>query len=344
MASIRKRDGKNGSSYQVQVRIKGGGVENASFKSLTKAKIWAQSVEASIRDGKHFNMNAAKKHTLSDLIVRFLDHPSIKDKTKLNYGPQLKWWISQLGEHKLVDITPDKISRSRDGLLKKGFQKSSTNRYVAALSSAYSMAVKEFGWIDTNPCSKVRKLSEPRGRTRFLTDEERERLLISCENSNAKELLIIVLLALSTGARKNEIRWLRWDDVNVQTGTLIFRETKNGTIRSVPLVGRGLDLIREWGKIRRLDTDLVFPGKNPKHPVLFEKSWKKSLKESEIEDFRFHDLRHSAASYLIMAGVHMRTVAEILGHKTLAMVQRYSHLSPEHLRGELTRTMKSVNL
>ena len=344
MASIRKRDGKNGSSYQVQVRIKGGGVESASFKSLTKAKIWAQSVEASIRDGKHFTKNATKKHTLSDLIERFLNHPSIKDKTKLNYGPQLKWWISQLGEHKLVDITPDKISRSRDGLLKKGFQKSSTNRYVAALSSAYSMAVKEFGWIDTNPCSKVRKLSEPRGRTRFLTDDERERLLISCENSNAKELLIIVLLALSTGARKNEIRWLRWDDVNVQTGTVIFRETKNGIIRSVPLVGRGLDLIREWGKIRRLDTDLVFPGKNPKHPVLFEKSWKKALKESDIEDFRFHDLRHSAASYLIMAGVHMRTVAEILGHKTLAMVQRYSHLSPEHLRGELTRTMESVNL
>ena len=77
---------------------------------------------------------------------------------------------------------------------------------------------------------------------------------------------------------------------------------------------------------------------------MFEKSWKKALKESDIEDFRFHDLRHSAASYLIMAGVHMRTVAEILGHKTLAMVQRYSHLSPEHLRGELTRTMESVNL
>ena len=344
MATIRKRDGKNGSSYQVQIRIKGGGIESASFKSLTKAKIWAQSVEASIRDDKHFIKNAAKKHTLSDLIERFLDHPSLKDKTKLNYGPQLKWWVNQLGDSKLADITPDKISRSRDGLLKKGFQKSSTNRYVAALSSAYSMAVKEFGWIDINPCSKVRKLSEPRGRTRFLTDKERERLLTSCENSNTKELLIIVLLALSTGARKNEIRWLRWDDVNMQTGTVIFRETKNGTIRSVPLVGRGLDLIREWGKIRRLDTDLVFPGRNPKHPVLFEKSWKRALKESDIEDFRFHDLRHSAASYLIMAGVHMRTVAEILGHKTLAMVQRYSHLSPEHLRGELTRTMELVNL
>ena len=83
MATIRKRDGKNGSSYQVQIRIKDGGIESASFKSLTKAKIWAQSVEASIRDGKHFTKNAAKKHTLSDLIERFLNHPSLKDKTKI---------------------------------------------------------------------------------------------------------------------------------------------------------------------------------------------------------------------------------------------------------------------
>ena len=90
MATIRKRDGKNGSSYQVQIRLKGGGIESASFKSLTKAKIWAQSVEASIRDGKHFAKNAAKKNTLRDLIKRFLNHPSLKDKTKLNYGPQLK--------------------------------------------------------------------------------------------------------------------------------------------------------------------------------------------------------------------------------------------------------------
>jgi len=344
MATIRLRNGKNGKSYQVQVRLKGLEVETASFKSLTKAKLWAQFTEAAIREGRHFTGSAAKKYTLADMIERFLEHPAIADKTKKQYCPQLAWWSKQLGHLTLSEITPDKIARQRVKLINDGYQYSSVNRYVSALSSAFGIAVREFGWLETNPCSKVRKLTEPRGRTRYLTDDERSRLLVACEKCGVHELTIIVTLALSTGARKSEIRWLRWGDVDLQNKTLLFRETKNKTLRSIPLVGRGLILLKEWGKIRRLDTDIVFPGKNPKHPILFEKSWRAVLKAADIEDFRFHDLRHSAASYLVMSGVHIRSVAEILGHKTLGMVQRYTHLSPEHLRSEITRTMEAINL
>jgi len=344
MATIRKREGKKGISYQVQVRLKGGGLETASFKSLTKAKLWAQSIEASIREGRHFTSSESKKHTLNDLIERFLNNPGLKSKTSLQYTSQLQWWSEQLGTLTLSEITPDKIATKRDKLLSNGYKTSSANRYVAALSSACAMASREFGWIQTNPCSKIRKLSEPRGRTRYLSDEERGLLIEACEKSGVKELFIIVVLALNTGARKNELRWLRWSDVDLQKGTLMFQDTKNDMIRSIPVVGRGLDILREWGKLRRLDTDLVFPGKNPENPVLFEKSWRNVLKSAGIEDFRFHDLRHSAASYLAMNGVPIRTIAEILGHKTLGMVQRYSHLNPEHLRSEISRTMKEVNL
>lgn len=344
MATIRKRKGKKGTSFQVQVRVKGGGLETATFENLTKAKLWAQTIEAAIRDGRYFTGSASKKYTLQDLINRFLEHPSLKQKTRKVYEPQLKWWASNLGDTILADITPDIISRTRGKLLQKGIKPSSANRYFAALSSAFSLAVREFGWVDSNPCARVRKLNEPRGRTRYLTNHERENLLKACEASKSRELHIIVTLALSTAGRKSELRWLRWDDVDLQQGVLLFRETKNGTMRSVPLVGQGLELLREWGKIRRLDTDLVFPGRNPKYPVLFEKSWRAALKMTKISDFRFHDLRHSSASYLIMAGVHLRTVAEILGHRTLNMVQRYSHLSPEHLRSEISRTMETVNL
>jgi len=344
MATIRKREGKKGISYQVQVRLKGGGLETASFKSLTKAKLWAQSIEASIREGRHFTSSESKKHTLNDLIERFLNNPGLKSKTSLQYTSQLQWWSEQLGTLTLSEITPDKIATKRDKLLSKGYKTSSANRYVAALSSACAMASREFGWIQTNPCSKIRKLSEPRGRTRYLSDEERGLLIEACEKSGVKELFIIVVLALNTGARKNELRWLRRSDVDLQQGTLMFQDTKNDMIRSIPVVGRGLDILREWGKLRRLDTDLVFPGKNPENPVLFEKSWRNALKSAGIEDFRFHDLRHSAASYLAMNGVPIRTIAEILGHKTLGMVQRYSHLNPEHLRSEISRTMKEVNL
>jgi len=344
MATIRKREGKKGTSYQVQVRLKGGEMESASFKSLTKAKLWAQSIEASMREGRHFTGAESKKYTLSDLIERFLSNPGLKTKTRIQYTPQLQWWSEQLGHLTLSEITPDKIAGKRDKLLNSGYKQSSANRYVAALSSALSMAVREYGWIPSNPCTKLRKLSESRGRTRCLTDEERNLLLEACEQTGANELLIIVILALNTGARKNELRWLRWSDVDLQKGTLMFRDTKNEMMRSIPVVGKGLELLREWGRVRRLSTDLVFPGKNHKNPILFEKSWRKALRTAGIEDFRFHDLRHSAASYLAMNGVQIRTIAEILGHKTLGMVQRYSHLNAEHLRSEITRTMKEVNL
>ena len=160
MATIRKREGKKGTSYQVQVRLKGGEMETASFKSLTKAKLWAQSIEASMREGRHFTGSESKKYTLSDLIERFLSNPGLKTKTRIQYTPQLQWWSEQLGSLTLSDLTPDKIAGKREKLLNSGYKTSSANRYVAALSSALSMAAREFGWIQSNPCTKLRKLAE----------------------------------------------------------------------------------------------------------------------------------------------------------------------------------------
>ena len=344
MATIRKRQKKSGVSYQVQVRLKDGGFENATFQSLTKAKLWASSIETAIREGRHFKGKAGKIYTLNDLSKRFLEHPSLKPKTKIQYGPQLKWWTGQLGYKCLTDITADQISRSRDKLLQQGLSQSSANRYVSALSSAFSVAVKEYEWVETNPCLRLKKLAEPNGRKRFLSDVERQRLLEECKKSDVHQLYIIVVLALSTGARKNELRWLRWSDVDLTVGMLIFRDTKNGLTRSVPILSQGIELLRDWSMHKENENDLVFPGKNPESPLIFEKSWKTVLKKAGIEDFRFHDLRHSSASYLIMNGVHLRTVAEILGHKTLSMVQRYSHLSPEHLRSDISKTLQNINL
>ena len=111
-----------------------------------------------------------------------------------------------------------------------------------------------------------------------------------------------------------------------------FSETKNDEFRSVPLEGHPRELLLEHYRIRREDSDIVFPSKkNPAVSYDFRNPWKKALVVAEVEDFRWHDLRHSCASYLAMNGVPMLTIAEILGHKTLSMVQRYTHLSKEHL-------------
>ncbi len=107
-------------------------------------------------------------------------------------------------------------------------------------------------------------------------------------------------------------------------------ETKNGEIRSLPLVGHAFDLMEERAKVRRIDTDLVFPGRKKNRPVDLRTPFETAVKRAGIEDFRWHDLRHSAASYLAMNGATLAEIAEVLGHKTLAMVKRYSHLSQAH--------------
>lgn len=193
------------------------------------------------------------------------------------------------------------------------------------------MAEREWGWLDDSPMRKVRKPTEPRGRVRFLNDDERNQLLQACRNSNNYKLYPIVVLAISTGMRQGEILNLRWPDVDLKTGFAILHETKNGERRRVPIIGHSLDELREYAKVRRLDSDLVFPGETGK-PAEIRRPWLAALTEAGIDDFRFHDLRHTAASYLAMNGATPGEIAEVLGHKTLAMVKRYAHLSENHVR------------
>ena len=123
---------------------------------------------------------------------------------------------------------------------------------------------------------------------------------------------------------------LRWQDVDTAKGRIVLHETKNGERRVVALTGYALELMTEHAKVRRIDTDLLFPGRNPQSPLFIRVPWKIAVKKSGVEDFRFHDLRHSAASYMLMSGASLGEIAELLGHKTLQMVQRYSHMSEPH--------------
>jgi len=162
--------------------------------------------------------------------------------------------------------------------------------------------------------------------------------LTACRESHNPDLYLTVILAMSTGGRQSEIWGLRWKCVDLQNSFVTFEETKNDEPRSVPLTGHALELMMERSKAHRIDTDLVFPSRVDRQKHFdFRRPFQMALKASQIEDFRWHDLRHCAASYLVMAGVDMRTVAEILGHKTMQMTQRYTHLSPEHLKDAVAK-------
>jgi integrase len=151
-----------------------------------------------------------------------------------------------------------------------------------------------------------------------------------------------VILALSTGGRKMELLSLCWPDVDLKRSTLTFHQTKNGERRAVPLTGQALTLMRQHAKVRRLDTALVFPDATGERPLSIRDAFEGAVERASIEDFRFHDLRHSAASYLAMNGASLMEIAAVLGHRTLQMVKRYAHLSEQHTRSVVERMNKAM--
>jgi integrase len=163
-----------------------------------------------------------------------------------------------------------------------------------------------------------------------VVEGEKTRLLNACK-AHGEPLYTVVVLALSTGARRGEIMSLTWKDVDLNRGVITLHETKNDERRVLPLVGHALDQVKKMSKVRRIDTDFLFPShRDPSKPLSIQNIFGAALKTAEIEDFRFHDLRHSAASYLAMNGASLAEIAEVLGHKTLQMVKRYAHLSEAH--------------
>ena len=200
---------------------------------------------------------------------------------------------------------------------------STFNKELWTLKNLCKCAV-DWGYMKTNPAQSLKRMKEPTGRVRYLTTGEREALLREANPS----LRLYILAALHTGARRSELIRLQWRDVDMKARLIIFRKTKNGDSRSVPMT----DTIRGMfqGIPRPLDPGTgVFP---EREPLVLTRSFARLVQRLKIKNLTFHDLRHDAASTLTMAGVPLRTVAEILGHRDMRMTVRYAHLSPQHLR------------
>jgi len=351
MASITKYDGVKGVTYKVTIRMKGYPTQSASFKRKTDASQWAKEVETAIHHGKHFETIKAKKHTAGDLIDKYIkEELPKKPKTAEGQKPQLEWWKNEIGMRTLADVTPDVIDECKAKLLQQKTYKgtvmagSTVNRYLAALSHVFTKAVKNYRWIGKTPFTQVEKEAEPKGRVRFLSDDERNRLLDACKLSRNAHLYLVVLMAISTGARKNEIMGLAWENVSFDLKRIILVDTKNGDTRAVPLTGEAFKLLKEHSKVRRIDTPLVFPraGIKGKGSISIRTAWDNAVKVANIENFHFHDLRHSCASYLAMNGATMADIAAVLGHRTLEMAKRYTHLTEQHTLSVVERMNKKI--
>lgn len=349
MASITKREGAKGTTFKAVIRMKGYPTQTATFKRLTDAKRWAAETETAIHSGQHFKTIEAKKHTLADLIERYeREELPTKPKSFDAYKRHLDWWKDKLGCRSLADISraalTECINELSTGTTYRGTTRNgaTVNRYMASLSHCFSKGV-EWEWIDVNPLAKISRKKESAGRVRFLSDDERERLLAACRESKNKDLYLIVMLAICTGARYSELLELEWGNVLFNQQRIVLLDTKNGTTRAAYLTGEVLTLLKERSKVRNITSKLVFPGiRKRDKPLLIRGAWEKAVERAGIEDFRFHDLRHTTASYLAMNGATLAEIAEVVGHKTLAMVKRYAHLTQNHVSGVVARMNQAV--
>jgi integrase len=353
MGSIREVLKSNGEvSFHAEVRIKGSKPQRASFRTKTLAKKWIQDVESAIRDGRHFRTAEAKRHNVAELIDRFITEWCPRyEKYAAKQKQLLMWWRNEIGHFLLADILPSHIVAGRDKLLAGTTYRetkrsgSTVNRYLAAISKAFTVAVKEWQWIEENPVTKVSKPSESKGRSRFLDKEEIVALLDACRGSSHPYLYSIVKLALLSGMRFGEIANLKWVDIDFEQRHVILHETKNGDSRIVPITNEIERAFRECQTYSNERKGYVFPARRlgSHKPVAgIRHAFIKAAKAANIEDFRFHDLRHTACSHMAMNGASQGELMEILGHRSPRMTVRYRHYSKKHIANVMERTQANL--
>lgn len=222
----------------------------------------------------------------------------------------------------LAEITPQSIEQYKSERIKK-VAPATVNKELACLKCLFNKAIA-WGKFNDNPVRKVKLLKEDNKRIRYLEKEEIRRLIDNC----ASHLKPIVIVAVFTGMRKSEILELKWKNIDIERGIIYLLETKNGERREVIInntVKRTLIAV-----LKHPFSPYVFCEEDGKPYANVRKSFFTALKKAGIINFHFHDLRHTFASQLVMSGVDLKTVQELLGHKSIEMTMRYSHLSPSH--------------
>jgi integrase len=343
MASIYKRINKNGKGYKwrVLIRLKGHPHISETFDRREEAEDWASETERQIKRGI-FNFDLHNKlFTFDELVERYINdgklelHRSFEDTKR-----HLDYWKTRFGALAVVHLTPQLIGKERQHLIDTPINKESkiskrspatVNRYISSLSSVLTYA-KKLRWLEDNPCFALSKLKENNSRDRVLSIDEAIKLLNACAESNNSYLYCIVLIAITTGARKSEILNLKWNDIDFENNVAFLTRTKNNKPRVLPLVSEVIEELNILFTARDINKELVFASKTAFGKTDVKKAFALATKQAEIQNLRFHDLRHTFTTYAARQGASSLELQTATGHSTLSMLQRYTHLE-----GNLTR-------
>lgn len=306
--------------------------------------------------------------TLAEVAADYLAAYAGRDENRFQ---RISAWSRLLGEKPFTAITPDDVDaglrtlaseasrvfagKDADGkpiYRKKGNGTRSgatLNRYLQALGALYTWARRQRRVVRgfESPTRHIEKFPESRGRVRFLSKAERESLLKACQAAPWPRLYLLALMAMTTGARRGELLALRWCDVDLERGearigTDTATQTKNGDARSLVLLPQvAAELARFAPKDATTSEALIFRSRlRPSQPYAMEQVWRDAIAAAGLDDFRFHDLRHTAASYMAQSGASLLEIADTLGHRQLRMVQRYAHLNTDSRRRLMARVFE----
>jgi len=327
----RKRS-KNGIWY-INIRMDDGrriqkslGTSNSKLAKAIEGKI-----RAGIQEGKYFEKPEGDNITVKEMIEKFMATHALKVSSSMqaSYKVSFAHIISFMGDKVITKVKPKDVANYKEARLEAGKKPATVNRELAALSKMFSIGVKEWEWLDSNPVSNVSRLKENNARTRWLSNEEEARIL-----SNSPEWLSdLIIVSVDTGMRCGELLSLRWSEVNLFRKVLFVLMSKNKKSRTIPLSQRVLDIFVKMSKLRSLENDFVFITSNNRKrlPRNVTTAFERVLKKSNVNGFRWHDLRHTFASRLAQKNAPIFSIAELMGH-SIVMATRYSHHSIESLK------------
>jgi integrase len=338
MASVKQRP----SGYQVQIRRKGFPQVSKMFSSYKDAEAWARVIESEMDRGCFVDRTEAERTTLGDILERYGKEVSPLKKAGDVEIVRINRFLraETVCSYKASALTGKLLSEWRDRRLKE-VSGSSVNRELNLLSHAINVARKEWGINIQNPVELIRRPKHNKSRERRLTTDELGRLFEQLEPTGRTEqgtytaggthnhwLKPVVLVAIETGMRMSELLSLTWPRVDLAKRIATLDDTKNGSRRVVPLSKAAIAALD--GLPRSID-GRVFPTSRE----AVKRGFSRATERAGIADLHFHDLRHEGTSRLFEKGLNVMEVASITGHKTLSMLQRYTHLSPEHLAAKL---------
>lgn len=338
MASVQKITGKRGTSYRAQFMRNGRRV-GKTFPTKKEAERFLAHLTVSDDLSACLTDVNLTTITLAEAIRQYLDQHTGKDT---NIIQRLGWWSDRIGDKPVGKVTRQQVKAGLSALEDDGKAPATLNRYRSALSSVFTWFCDKHD-LKHNPAREVKQKTEDNARSRFLTDDERARLLAAAKASNWDRLHLLISMAITTGARRSELLGLRWCDVDLKARTAHLATTKNGSQRVLTLPPTMVEALLPF---RQVGAAYLFPHPGELNAPFrnFDCYWQACRDAAEITDFHFHDLRHTCASILAMSGASLLEIGQVLGHKSPAMTARYAHLCNAHKQTLTDRVLGAIAL